>query len=167
MALIQKSLWVRKTALFVGLKPRFEVLMNFSPYKRQYTPLDHRPACYQFSFFELHEKNDSVTPYVFFHDGPSPLSFSPSLSPLSLFLSKSLSLSLSIQNLYHAHCDEATIQWKASIIITCFISCSVPPPLQINIPREQANSILEMRHTLGPYIFREAQVQSVYLPYML
>jgi hypothetical protein len=50
-----------------------------------------------------------------------------------------------------------------SNIISCFISSSVPPALQIDIPPGQACSILEMRKTLGPYIFREAQVHRVYL----
>lgn len=34
----------------------------------------------------------------------------------------------------------------------------MPPALQIDIPPEQAQHILEKRKELGPYIFREAQV---------
>lgn len=34
----------------------------------------------------------------------------------------------------------------------------MPPALQIDIPPQQAQHILEKRHELGPYIFREAQV---------
>ena len=43
------------------------------------------------------------------------------------------------------------------------------PSLQIDVPQEQADRILEKRRELGPYIFREAQVRhqssclSVYL----
>ncbi|XP_030225869.1 regulator of G-protein signaling 22 [Gadus morhua] len=62
------------------------------------------------------------------------------------------------KDLCHSHSDEATIQRKVSNIISCFISSSVPPALQIDIPPGQACSILEMRKTLGPYIFREAQM---------
>lgn len=37
----------------------------------------------------------------------------------------------------------------------------MPPTLQIDIPPEQAQRILEKRQELGPYIFREAQVVCV------
>uniref|UniRef100_A0A4W6F3G3 RGS domain-containing protein n=1 Tax=Lates calcarifer TaxID=8187 RepID=A0A4W6F3G3_LATCA len=62
------------------------------------------------------------------------------------------------KDLCHSHSDEATIQQKISTIINCFINSSMPPALQIDIPPEQAQHILEKRHELGPYIFREAQV---------
>lgn len=63
-----------------------------------------------------------------------------------------------MQDLCHSHSDEATIQQKISTIINCFINSSMPPALQIDIPPEQAQHILEKCHQLGPYIFREAQV---------
>lgn len=63
-----------------------------------------------------------------------------------------------LQDLCHSHSDEATIQQKITTIITCFIHSSTPPTLQIDIPPEQAQHILENRQDLGPYIFREAQV---------
>ncbi|CAK6967144.1 LOW QUALITY PROTEIN: regulator of G-protein signaling 22 [Scomber scombrus] len=62
------------------------------------------------------------------------------------------------KDLCHSHSDEATIQRKISTIINCFINSSMPPALQIDIPPEQAQHILEKRHELGPYIFREAQM---------
>ncbi|XP_047196784.1 regulator of G-protein signaling 22 [Hippoglossus stenolepis] len=62
------------------------------------------------------------------------------------------------KDLCHSHSDEATIQQKISTIINCFINSSMPPTLQIDIPPEQAQHILEKRHELGPYIFREAQM---------
>ncbi|XP_041843534.1 regulator of G-protein signaling 22 isoform X2 [Melanotaenia boesemani] len=62
------------------------------------------------------------------------------------------------KDLCHSHSDEATIQQKISTIISCFINSSMPPALQIDIPPDQAQHILEKRHKLGPYIFREAQV---------
>ncbi|KAJ4920906.1 hypothetical protein JOQ06_014253, partial [Pogonophryne albipinna] len=61
------------------------------------------------------------------------------------------------KDLCHSHSDEATIQQKISTIINCFINSSMPPALQIDIPPEQAQHILERRQQLGPYIFREAQ----------
>ncbi|XP_028837764.1 regulator of G-protein signaling 22 isoform X3 [Denticeps clupeoides] len=62
------------------------------------------------------------------------------------------------KDLCHSHCDEATVQQKISTIISCFIDSSVPPALQIDIPPEQAQQILEKRWELGPYVFKEAQI---------
>nr|XP_009674346.1 PREDICTED: regulator of G-protein signaling 22 [Struthio camelus australis] len=62
------------------------------------------------------------------------------------------------KDLCHSHCDNATIQNKITAIINCFINSTVPPALQIDIPVEQAEKILEHRKELGPYIFREAQM---------
>ncbi|XP_047454193.1 regulator of G-protein signaling 22 [Mugil cephalus] len=62
------------------------------------------------------------------------------------------------KDLCHSHSDEATIQKKISTIISCFINSSTPPALQIDVPPEQAQRILEQRHKLGPYIFREPQM---------
>ncbi|XP_026228367.1 regulator of G-protein signaling 22 [Anabas testudineus] len=62
------------------------------------------------------------------------------------------------KDLCHSHSDEAIIQQKISTIIGCFINSSMPPALQIDAPPEQAQRILEKRHELGPYIFREAQM---------
>nr|XP_014343548.1 PREDICTED: regulator of G-protein signaling 22 [Latimeria chalumnae] len=62
------------------------------------------------------------------------------------------------KDLCHSHSDDATIQNKVTTIINCFINSSIPPALQIDIPPEQAETILERRRELGPYIFREAQM---------
>ncbi|KAM4704934.1 regulator of G-protein signaling 22 [Rhinophrynus dorsalis] len=62
------------------------------------------------------------------------------------------------KDLCHSHCDDATIQNKITAIINCFINSSIPPALQIDIPPEQAEKILERRRDLGPYVFREAQM---------
>ncbi|XP_028983866.1 regulator of G-protein signaling 22 [Betta splendens] len=62
------------------------------------------------------------------------------------------------KDLCHSHSDEETIQRKISTIISCFVNSSMPPALQIDIPPEQAQHILENRHELGPYVFREAQL---------
>ncbi|XP_039089791.1 regulator of G-protein signaling 22 isoform X2 [Hyaena hyaena] len=62
------------------------------------------------------------------------------------------------KDLCHSHCDESIIQKKIMTIINCFINSSIPPALQIDIPVEQAQKIIEHRKELGPYIFREAQM---------
>uniref|UniRef100_A0A3Q4BRT5 RGS domain-containing protein n=1 Tax=Mola mola TaxID=94237 RepID=A0A3Q4BRT5_MOLML len=62
------------------------------------------------------------------------------------------------KDLCHSHSDEVTIQQKISTIINCFISSSMPPTVQIDIPPEQARRIVEKRREPDPYIFREAQM---------
>uniref|UniRef100_A0A8C0GKZ8 Regulator of G protein signaling 22 n=1 Tax=Chelonoidis abingdonii TaxID=106734 RepID=A0A8C0GKZ8_CHEAB len=62
------------------------------------------------------------------------------------------------KDLCHSHCDDATIQNKITAIINCFINSTIPPALQIDIPQEQAQKIIEHRRELGPYVFREAQM---------
>uniref|UniRef100_A0A2K5QNI2 Regulator of G protein signaling 22 n=1 Tax=Cebus imitator TaxID=2715852 RepID=A0A2K5QNI2_CEBIM len=63
-----------------------------------------------------------------------------------------------IQDLCHSHCDESVIQKKITTIINCFINSNIPPALQIDIPVEQAQKIIEHQKELGPYVFREAQM---------
>ncbi|XP_072536053.1 regulator of G-protein signaling 22 isoform X2 [Salminus brasiliensis] len=62
------------------------------------------------------------------------------------------------KDLCHSHSDEATVQQKVSTIISCFIDSCFAPSVQIHIPPEQAQLILQTRNTLGPYVFREAQM---------
>ncbi|XP_007933073.2 regulator of G-protein signaling 22, partial [Orycteropus afer afer] len=62
------------------------------------------------------------------------------------------------KDLCHSHCDESIIQKKITTIINCFINSSIPPSLQIDIPIDQAQKIIEHRKELGPYVFREAQM---------
>ncbi|XP_024905934.1 regulator of G-protein signaling 22 [Pteropus alecto] len=62
------------------------------------------------------------------------------------------------KDLCHSHCDESIIHKKVMTIINCFINSSIPPALQIDIPLEQAQKIIEHRKELGPYVFREAQM---------
>ncbi|XP_062421611.1 regulator of G-protein signaling 22 [Pungitius pungitius] len=62
------------------------------------------------------------------------------------------------KDLCHSHSDEATIQQMSSTIINCFIDSSTPPALQIDIPPQQAQRVLEKRHALAPCLFRDAQV---------
>uniref|UniRef100_W5KXG0 RGS domain-containing protein n=1 Tax=Astyanax mexicanus TaxID=7994 RepID=W5KXG0_ASTMX len=62
------------------------------------------------------------------------------------------------KDLCNSHSDEVTVQQKVSAIISCFIDCCFPPSVQIHIPPEQAQRILHTRNSLGPYVFREAQM---------
>ncbi|XP_060051992.1 regulator of G-protein signaling 22 isoform X2 [Erinaceus europaeus] len=62
------------------------------------------------------------------------------------------------KDLCHSHCETSVIQKKIMTIINCFINSSIPPTLQIDIPIEQAQKIIEHKKELGPYIFREAQM---------
>ncbi|XP_053415366.1 regulator of G-protein signaling 22 isoform X1 [Nycticebus coucang] len=62
------------------------------------------------------------------------------------------------KDLCHSHCDPSVIQKKIKTIINCFINSTIPPALQIDIPQEQAQKIIERRKELGPYVFREAQM---------
>ncbi|XP_061772525.1 regulator of G-protein signaling 22 isoform X2 [Nerophis ophidion] len=62
------------------------------------------------------------------------------------------------KDLCHSHSAQAVIQQKISTIIDCFINSYTPPALQIDISQEQAQHILDKRHQLGPYIFRDAQM---------
>ena len=58
----------------------------------------------------------------------------------------------------HIHNDPAATESKISSIINCFLLSQIPPALQIDVPFEVAEKIIEKRKDLGPYIFREAQV---------
>uniref|UniRef100_A0A8C6U130 RGS domain-containing protein n=1 Tax=Neogobius melanostomus TaxID=47308 RepID=A0A8C6U130_9GOBI len=94
-------------------------------------------------------------------DPASCLQFQHFVSLKGDFLENDVLFWLEVQrykDLCHSHSDEATIEKKISTIISVFINSSLPPALQIDIPHDQAQSILENRRKLGPYIFREAQM---------
>ena len=66
------------------------------------------------------------------------------------------------QDLCHSHVQESIIRNKIQTIVDVFIKSIVPPELQIDIPIEISERLLEKacgknpQH--GPYLFREAQV---------
>lgn len=62
------------------------------------------------------------------------------------------------QDFCHAHNEQSAIEGKITAIINCFLDSQIPPTLQIDIPSEMAERIVEKRRELGPYVFREAQV---------
>nr|XP_006824172.1 PREDICTED: regulator of G-protein signaling 22-like [Saccoglossus kowalevskii] len=63
------------------------------------------------------------------------------------------------KDLYHAHTEDGIIHQKIQAVIHCFLDSQIPPPLQIDIPQEQAEKILDKRpKEMGPYVFREAQL---------
>ncbi|XP_041045178.1 regulator of G-protein signaling 22-like [Carcharodon carcharias] len=62
------------------------------------------------------------------------------------------------KDMCHSRDSEECIQNKISSIINCFINSSIPPTVQVDIPSEYANKIINHMQEQGPYIFREAQV---------
>lgn len=66
-----------------------------------------------------------------------------------------------LQEMYHAHCEDSMITQKINTIINCFIDSQIPPSLQIDIPMEMADKILDRKYEKCPYLFREAQVSSL------
>ena len=59
----------------------------------------------------------------------------------------------------HIHCERSFIQKKALAIISCFIDSVIPPSIQIDIPPELAENIVDRRMEASRYLFREAQVR--------
>ena len=47
---------------------------------------------------------------------------------------------------------------KITAIINCFIDSQIPPSLQLDLPQEMADRILDRKYEKSPYLFREAQV---------
>ena len=64
----------------------------------------------------------------------------------------------------HAHAQESLIRKKVQTIVECFLNSAVAPELQIDIPIEMADKLLEKltgrSPTVHPYVFREAQVRT-------
>ncbi|XP_076806464.1 regulator of G-protein signaling 22-like [Clavelina lepadiformis] len=58
----------------------------------------------------------------------------------------------------HIHNESSAVESKVTSIINCFINSHIPPSLQIDIPNEMAEKLIEKRKELGPYVFREAQL---------
>ncbi|KAK9961610.1 hypothetical protein ABG768_009384 [Culter alburnus] len=89
------------------------------------------------------------------------LQFQKFLSARDNLLENDLLFWLEVQrykDLCHSRCDDVTLQRKVSIIISRFISSSVPPALQIHVPPEAAQRVVSQQRALGPYVFRETQV---------
>ncbi|XP_046585614.1 LOW QUALITY PROTEIN: regulator of G-protein signaling 22-like [Haliotis rubra] len=62
------------------------------------------------------------------------------------------------KELHHANTDDSLILQKINAIINCFIDSQIPPSLQVDIPTELADKILDRKYEKGPYLFREAQL---------
>ena len=69
------------------------------------------------------------------------------------------------QDLCHAHAQQALIQRKIQTIIDCFLNSAIAPELQIDIPIEMADKLMERlsgrNPSIHPYVFREAQVKKL------
>ena len=72
-------------------------------------------------------------------------------------------ISYTQQDLCHAHAQPALIHRKVQTIIDCFLNSAIAPELQIDIPIEMADKLMERLSgrapSLHPYVFREAQVR--------
>lgn len=66
------------------------------------------------------------------------------------------------KDLCHAHAQQALIQRKIQTIVDCFLNSAIAPELQIDIPIEMAEKLMERlsgrNHSIHPYVFREAQM---------
>ncbi len=72
---------------------------------------------------------------------------------------------MTVQDLCHAHAQTALIQRKVQTIVDCFLNFVIAPELQIDIPIEMADKLMERLSgrtpSLHPYVFREAQVRRI------
>lgn len=72
---------------------------------------------------------------------------------------------MTVQDLCHAHAQPALIQRKVQTIVDCFLNSAIAPELQIDIPIEMADKLMERLSgrtpSLHPYVFREAQVRKI------
>ncbi len=57
------------------------------------------------------------------------------------------------------------MQQKTLAIINCFVESPIPPSLQIDIPQEMADMVIDRKMEATPYLFREAQVRHVQFVY--
>ncbi|XP_060585737.1 regulator of G-protein signaling 22-like isoform X3 [Ruditapes philippinarum] len=62
------------------------------------------------------------------------------------------------KEMYHSHCEDTMITQKINTIINCFIESQIPPSLQIDIPPEMGERIVDRKYEKCPYLFREAQL---------
>lgn len=66
------------------------------------------------------------------------------------------------KDLCHSHAQPALIYRKVQTIIECFLNSAIAPELQIDIPIEMAEKLMEKLSgrtpSLHPYVFREAQM---------
>lgn len=66
------------------------------------------------------------------------------------------------KDLCHSHAQPALIHRKVQTIIDCFLNSALSPELQIDIPIEMAEKLIEKLSgrtpSLHPYVFREAQM---------
>ena len=63
-----------------------------------------------------------------------------------------------LQQMHHVHTEDSLLSQKITAIINCFIDSQIPPSLQLDLPQEMADRILDRKYEKSPYLFREAQV---------
>ncbi len=62
------------------------------------------------------------------------------------------------KDLFHQHADDSLAQSKVQMVVACFLESIIHPPVQIDIPQEQVQDILDKRRKPTAYMFREAQL---------
>ncbi|XP_064604416.1 regulator of G-protein signaling 22-like isoform X3 [Liolophura sinensis] len=62
------------------------------------------------------------------------------------------------KELHHTNTDDSTLLHKINAIINCFLDSPIPPSLQVDIPQETADKIIDRKYEKGPYLFRDAQL---------
>ncbi|KAL8572507.1 hypothetical protein ACOMHN_019546 [Nucella lapillus] len=60
--------------------------------------------------------------------------------------------------MHHVHTEDSLLSQKISAIIHCFLDSAIPPTVQLDIPHEMAERVLDRKHEKCPYLFREAQL---------
>ncbi|XP_076441403.1 regulator of G-protein signaling 22-like isoform X3 [Babylonia areolata] len=62
------------------------------------------------------------------------------------------------KQMHHVHTEDSLLSQKITAIINCFIDSQIPPSLQVDLPQEMADRILDRKYEKSPYLFREAQL---------
>ncbi|XP_070194884.1 regulator of G-protein signaling 22-like isoform X2 [Littorina saxatilis] len=62
------------------------------------------------------------------------------------------------KQMHHVHTEDSLLSQKITAIINCFIDSQIPPSLQVDLPQEMADRVLDRKYEKSPYLFREAQL---------
>ncbi|KAK7502187.1 hypothetical protein BaRGS_00006551 [Batillaria attramentaria] len=62
------------------------------------------------------------------------------------------------KQMHHVHTEDSMLSQKITAIINCFIDSQIPPSLQVDLPQEMAERVLDRKYEKSPYLFREAQL---------
>ncbi|KAL8596666.1 hypothetical protein ACOMHN_032608 [Nucella lapillus] len=62
------------------------------------------------------------------------------------------------KQMHHVHTEDGLLSQKITAVINCFIDSQIPPSLQVDLPQEMADRIMDRKYEKSPYLFREAQL---------